>query len=116
MGGAGRGWRGTGRAERLPGVPGSIPAMVQEAQSIVGMTASTVAVIAGLLALFDRWAQRRQRAGTPAVAPEAASPSGLIVVSHARVARRTPAPARRALVPSLGRVGRYLRLGLVVLA
>ena len=78
--------------------------MMLDIQSIVGTSASVLAIIAGLLALVDRWISRRQ---PPALAP-LTSPSGLILL------RRPLPPAKKAGAPAL--LGRTTRIALAAMA
>jgi hypothetical protein len=73
-------------------------------QSLVGTTASALAIVAGLLALFDRWASRRQ----PPAPLSLTSPSGLILLTR-------PLPSRR-LSRSRRLFQGALRIALVVMA
>jgi phosphate/sulfate permease len=77
--------------------------MMPDIQSIVGTAASAVAIIAGILALIDRWASRRQ---PPALA-SFTSPSGLIVLSR-------PLPRMKPQRPPL--LLRAVRLVVVLMA
>ena len=68
-------------------------------QGIVGTTASAVAILAGILALIDRWASRRQ---LPPPTP-LTSPSGLILLT-----RPLPPPRRPRSLIVLHRAARIL--------
>jgi hypothetical protein len=78
--------------------------MMLDIQSIVGTSASALAIIAGVLALVDRWVSRRQ----PPAPVSLTSPSGLILLS------RPLPPPRKAGAPALLR--RATRIALVTVA
>src|SRR3954471_14929882 len=78
--------------------------MSLDVQGIVSTTASGLAIIAGLLALVDRWASRRQ----PPMPAPLTSPSGLILLTRPR----PPLKRSRAVT----RVRRVLQVALVVMA
>src|SRR3954471_9025341 len=78
--------------------------MFLDLQSIVGTSASVLAIIAGLLALIDRWVSRRQ---PPTPAP-LTSPSGLILL------RRPLSPPKKTGAAAL--LGRPTRIALATIA